>query len=58
MGRREQEDHHIRNIAKVGQSSYAVTLPIELVRELGWQVRQKVTVTKWGKSLLITDWEE
>ncbi len=47
----------VRKITKVGGHSYAVTIPKSLVRELGWRERQKVTVTKRGKKLIIEDWE-
>jgi antitoxin component of MazEF toxin-antitoxin module len=54
---RRLEKQEIRKIYKHNQS-YALTLPIGLVRELGWQERQKVTVKRKGNSLIITDWEE
>jgi len=31
----------------------AVTLPIELIRELKWREKQKVTITKRGDTLII-----
>jgi antitoxin component of MazEF toxin-antitoxin module len=36
----------------------AVTLPIELMRELKWREKQKVVVTKRGNKLIIEDWKE
>ncbi len=36
----------------------SVTLPIELVRELGWREKQKVVVKKRGSGLLIEDWKK
>ncbi len=36
----------------------SVTLPIELVRELGWREKQKVVVKKRGQSLMIEDWKD
>jgi len=36
---------------------YPVTLPKELIQELGWQKKQKVIVEKHGKTLVIRDWE-
>jgi len=48
----------VRKITKIaGGASYAVVLPIEFVRVLGWKERQKVTVKKSGKKLIIEDWE-
>ena len=55
--RRNTYDKNIRKIAKLG-NSYALTLPIDLVRELGWKKTQKVTITKRGQGLLIQDWEK
>lgn len=57
MGRRKSSEHHIRNLTKLGKRSLAVTLPIELIRALGWRERQKVVVKRRGKSLRITDWK-
>ena len=46
----------VRNIQKSG-GSYYVTLPIEIVRKLGWRERQKVVVNlKPGKKIEIKDW--
>lgn len=57
--RRKLEERNIRKITKVaGGSSYSITLPIEMVRELKWRERQKVVVTKKGKILTIKDWSK
>ena len=55
--RRKLEDKNIRKIFKSG-SSYAVTLPIEIVRELKIKERRKVVVKKRGKGIFITDWKK
>jgi len=57
MARREIGKEHIRNIQK-SKRSYYVSLPINYVRELGWQERQKLVVRKVGKKLVIEDWEK
>jgi antitoxin component of MazEF toxin-antitoxin module len=54
--RRSTHDKSTRKITKLGDS-YALTLPIDLVRELGWREKQKVVVRKRGKGILISDWE-
>ena len=54
--RRKLEDKNIRKIQKSGDS-YAVTLPIEMIRKLAWQAKQKVVVKMKGKSLIIRDWK-
>ena len=56
MGRRKLEDKNIRKLTKFGGKSIAVTLPIEIVRELGWREKQKVVVKKKGKGVYIEDW--
>lgn len=49
---------NIRKITKVGNASLAVTLPRELVTELGWKEKQKVVVKKVPGGLLIKDWKK
>lgn len=58
MGRRKIEDRNIRNLQKTaGGSTYIVSLPIEVVRELGWKTKQKLVVKKYGDGILIKDWK-
>jgi len=57
MGRRKTHEENIRKITKSG-SSYALTIPISQMRELGWKEKQKVIVEKRGSSLTIKDWKE
>ena len=55
---RKIEEHKIRKIGRQGGgSSYAITLPVDLVRALGWKLRQKVVVSRYGDGLIIRDWE-
>lgn len=57
MTRNRIEEHNVRKLTKVaGGTSYAVTLPIEYVREFKWQEHQKLVVKKVGKKLVIEDW--
>jgi len=58
MARRKLEDNNIRKLTKVGGSSLAVTIPIEIVRKLGWRERQKVVVEERGGVIRIKDWEK
>jgi hypothetical protein len=52
------EDHHVRNLMKTsGGSTYIVSLPVEVVRELKWRAKQKLVVTKHGDGILIRDWQ-
>ncbi len=54
MARRKLEEKGIRKLFRVGRGhTMAVTLPIELIRELKWREKQKVTITKRGDTLII-----
>jgi len=53
---RKIEEQNIRKLTKTGKQSICVTLPIELVRELGWKEKQKVTVRRIKGGLEIRDW--
>jgi antitoxin component of MazEF toxin-antitoxin module len=55
MGRRIDE-RHVRNLYKHSHS-YAVTLPIEMVRELKWRENQKIVFKKSGQRIIIEDWK-
>ena len=55
--RRKLKDKSTRKIFKSG-SSYAITLPKEVVNEFKWRLKQKVIVKKRGKDILITDWKK
>jgi hypothetical protein len=58
MARKKRGDN-VRTLTKVaGGRSLCVTLPITLVREMNWDPKKKVCVRKWGKRLIIEDYEE
>lgn len=52
------KNKNIRKITKLGGSSYAVTIPISIMRKLKWRERQKVVVKLRGKKITIQDWEK
>lgn len=58
MARRKTEDNSIRKLTKVGGKSIGVTLPIDLVRELGWKEKQRVTVKRIHGGVMIKDWKK
>ena len=58
MANLSTENRNTRKITKIGGKSYAVTLPIEIIRELNWKERQKVVVKKQGSKIIITDWKK
>ena len=55
---RKLEDRDTRSLTKVAGHSFGLTLPIELIRKLGWRPRQKLRVTSKGKKLIVKDWKK
>ena len=55
MARRKDHQEHIRSLQQSG-TSYHVTLPIRMIRALGWQERQKLIVKRVRGGLLLLDW--
>jgi len=47
----------IRKIIKIGDS-FSVTIPIEILRALGWKEKQKVTVKKTRGGFVVRDWKK
>jgi hypothetical protein len=59
MGRKKIENRNIRNLQKTGGgATYMVTLPIEIIRDLGWKSKQKLQINKHGEGILIRDWKD
>ncbi len=56
MGDRKRGQEQIRNLTQNRTGTYSVSLPIELMRQLGWRSGQKLVVKKAGKKLVIADW--
>lgn len=52
MGRRKIGQEKIRSIQKT-RNTYVVSIPIELMRELGWREKQRVTITRSGSGKLV-----
>lgn len=57
MTTRKLEDKNIRKITRVGKTSLCVTLPIEMVKELGWKEKQKVKASRIRGGIVIRDWK-
>ncbi len=51
-------DKSVRKLTKLGGKSIGLTLPIEIVRELGWKEKQKVVVKRVRGGVLIKDWKK
>ncbi len=58
MPNKTTEERGIRKLTKIGGKSIGLTLPIELVRELGWREKQKVVVTRVRGGVVIRDWKK
>lgn len=58
MGNRSYDERNVRSISHGSNGSYYVTLPLELVKQLGWREKQKVVVTLHGSRLVIEDWKK
>ncbi|MFA6279150.1 MAG: hypothetical protein WCS97_03160 [Candidatus Paceibacterota bacterium] len=58
-GRRKREEENVRSLIRMSNGkSYAVTLPINVIREFGWEKRQKLELTIDAKRrrITISDW--
>lgn len=56
MANKRAEERGIRKLTKQGGASIGITLPIEMVRDLGWREKQKVVVSRVRGGLMIRDW--
>jgi len=54
MARRSSAERNIRSITKLGSKSFAVTIPIDYIRDLGWKEKQKVMVKINRGRIIIT----
>ena len=50
-------EKNTRKLQQLGKTSLAVTLPIEMTKELKWKEKQKVVVKKVRGGVLIKDWK-
>lgn len=58
MALRKSDETKVRSLTKIaGGSSYAVTIPIEYVRELKWRGKQKLEVKLYQDRIIIRDWK-
>ena len=55
---RKIQEQNVRKLTKVGRQSIAVTIPIEIVRELKWKTKQKVVVERVRGGIVIKDWKK
>jgi hypothetical protein len=58
MPGKTNEEKSVRKLTKLGGKSIGLTLPIELVRELGWREKQKVAVKRIKGGFEVRDWRK
>lgn len=60
MSRNSLDQRNVRKLGKVGGgTSYAVTLPIEIVKRFNWREGQKLLIEAGrDKTIIIKDWEK
>jgi hypothetical protein len=56
MANKKSTEKDIRKLTKSGNGSIGLTLPIEVVRELGWREKQRVVVKRVAGGLNIRDY--
>jgi len=54
MARRALSEKNKRSITKLGSKSFAVTIPIDYVRALGWKEKEQVNVRVNRGRIIIT----
>jgi len=57
MGRSKIQNRNVRKLNKGRSGSYITTLPMEIIRDLGWKDRQKIQFRKSGQKIIIEDWK-
>jgi antitoxin component of MazEF toxin-antitoxin module len=56
MADKKYSERNIRKITKNG-TSHSVSIPVEILKTLGWKERQKVVVKLQRKKIVISDWK-
>jgi len=55
---RKSSEKNTRKLVRMGKISLGLTIPKDILFELGWKEKQKVVVKKRGKGLIIEDWPQ
>jgi len=60
MPGRKIEQRNIRKLTRIGKWSFAVTIPVERVREWGWKEKQKLIleIDEKRRTIKIRDWKK
>jgi len=51
-------EKYIRKVTRVGKRSLSVVIPADIIKEMGIREKQKVTVKRSGKKIIIEDWKK
>ena len=51
-------EKYTRKIVKNGRESYYINIPKDIVEELKLRERQKLTIHRYGKEIIIRDWKK
>ncbi len=51
-------EKYIRKVVKNGRNSYYINIPREIQQELKIRERQKLTVRRSGKKIIVEDWKK
>jgi len=58
MSNKRSDEKNVRKLTKIGRGSIGLTLPIDMIRQLGWKERQKVVVKKINGGFQVKDWRK
>ncbi len=58
MAKQQPRGSNVRKLTKIGRKSISLTLPIEIIRKLGWKEKQKVVVKRIKGGIQIKDWRK
>jgi len=58
MSTRKLAEKNMRKLTKVGGTSIAVTIPIEIIKDLKWKEKQNVVIKKVRGGVLVKDWKK
>lgn len=50
-------EKNTRKIIRAGKTSLSVTLPMDMVRELGWKEKQKLVAKRIPGGIAFRDWK-
>jgi hypothetical protein len=58
MATKKSGEENTRKLTKIGKRSFAVTIPIEIICQLGWREKQRVKVKRIKGGIQIRDWRK